>query len=100
MEENLVQRIKSDPDYHRLVSTRSKYSWTLAVFMLIVYYGYVLLVAFNKDFLAWVDAAMKSGKSVDAAAAEYAIPPSYRGYTPNPDQTKLNIGVIYNELKK
>jgi uncharacterized membrane protein (DUF485 family) len=52
MEENLVQRIKSDPDYHRLVSTRSKYSWTLAVFMLIVYYGYILLIAFNKEFLA------------------------------------------------
>jgi uncharacterized membrane protein (DUF485 family) len=52
LEEALVQRIKSDPDYHRLVSTRSKYSWTLAVFMLIVYYGYILLIAFNKEFLA------------------------------------------------
>ena len=55
---------------------------------------------FNKDFLAWVTAAMKSGKTVDAAAAEYAIPQSYTGYTPNADQTKSNIGVIYNELKK
>jgi len=55
---------------------------------------------FNKDFLAWVTAAMKSGKTVDAAAAEYSIPQSYKGYTPNADQTKSNIGVIYNELKK
>jgi cyclase len=55
---------------------------------------------FNKDFLAWVTAAMKSGKTVDAAAAEYTIPESYKGYTPNADQTKSNIGVIYNELKK
>ena len=43
---------------------------------------------------------MKSGKSADAAAADYAIPPAYKGYTPNPDQTKLNVGVVYNELKK
>ena len=50
--------------------------------------------------MAWVTAAMKSGKTVDAAAAEYAIPQSYKGYTPNADQTKSNIGVIYNELKK
>jgi uncharacterized membrane protein (DUF485 family) len=52
MEDDLVQRIKSDPDYHRLVATRSRYGWTLAVIMLIVYYGYVLLIAFDKEFMA------------------------------------------------
>jgi cyclase len=55
---------------------------------------------FNKDFLAWVTAAMQSGKTVEAAAAEYTIPASYKGYTPNAEQSKSNIGVIYNELKK
>jgi len=55
---------------------------------------------FNKAFLAWVQLEMKSGKSVDEAAAEYAIPEPYKGYSPNPAQTKSNIGVIYNELKK
>jgi glyoxylase-like metal-dependent hydrolase (beta-lactamase superfamily II) len=54
---------------------------------------------FNKDFLAWVQAEMKAGKSVEAAAAEYALPASYAGYTNNPDRVKLNIGVIYDELK-
>jgi len=54
---------------------------------------------FNKDFLAWVQAEMKAGKSVDAAAAEYKIPEKYAGYTPNANQTKSNVGVIYNELK-
>ncbi len=34
------------------MTTRSRYSWTLAVIMLIVYYGYILLIAFNKDLLA------------------------------------------------
>ena len=55
---------------------------------------------FNKDFLGWVQEELKTGKSVDAATAEYAIPAKYAGYTPNAAQTKTNIGVIYNELKK
>ena len=54
---------------------------------------------FNKDFLAWVQAEMKAGKSVEAAAAEYTLPASYAGYTNNADRVKLNIGVIYDELK-
>ncbi len=56
--------------------------------------------SFNKDFLAWVRAEMKAGKSVDAAAEEYTIPGKYAGYTANPAQSKTNIDVIYNELKK
>jgi hypothetical protein len=55
---------------------------------------------FNKDFLAWATAAMKSGKSADAAAAEYTIPAAYKGYTPNADQTKSNVAVVYKELAK
>jgi len=57
-------------------------------------------VRFNTDFLAWVRAEMKAGKTVDQAAAEYAIPTKYAGYSPNANQTKTNIGVIYAELKK
>jgi cyclase len=55
---------------------------------------------FNKDFLAWVQAQMKAGKSAEAAAAEYKIPEKYAGYTNNPDRVKLNVAVIYDELKK
>src|SRR5262245_10435488 len=55
---------------------------------------------FNKDFLTWASEQMKSGKTVDEAAAAYAIPAAYKGYTPSADQTKSNIGVVYKELKK
>src|SRR5437867_11056474 len=55
---------------------------------------------YNRSFLAWVTAAMKSGKTADAAAAEYTIPAQYKGYTPNADQTKSNVAVIYKELAK
>ena len=52
MEDNLVRRIASNPRYQKLVAVRSSFGWMLAVLMLIVYYGYILLIAFNKEFLA------------------------------------------------
>jgi cyclase len=55
--------------------------------------------AFNRDFLNWVQAEKKAGKSADAAAAGYKIPEKYAGYTDNPDQVKSNVGVIYAEIK-
>ena len=52
MQEDLVQRIKANPKYQRLVSKRSTYSWTLTALMLVVYYGYILLIAFDKELLS------------------------------------------------
>jgi glyoxylase-like metal-dependent hydrolase (beta-lactamase superfamily II) len=55
---------------------------------------------FNKDFLAWVEREKRAGKSADLAAAEYSIPAAYKGYTPNADQIKQNVAVVYKELEK
>lgn len=52
MEEDLVRRIATHPKYLELRHKRTRFGWTLAVLMLIVYYGFVLLVAFDKSFLA------------------------------------------------
>ncbi len=52
MQDDLVRSISAHPDYIALRSKRGTFGWTLAVLMLIVYYGFILLVAFNKDFLA------------------------------------------------
>ncbi len=52
MEDELVRRIRANPKYERLVATRSSYGWLLTALMLVVYYGYILLVAFNKELLA------------------------------------------------
>ncbi|MFM0416611.1 Uncharacterized membrane protein, DUF485 family [Burkholderia sp. WP9] len=52
MEEDLVQRIESNPKYRQLVATRSSYGWLLAAMMMVVYYGYILLVAFGKNLLS------------------------------------------------
>lgn len=47
-----ADRIAADPNYQMLKSKRSRFGWTLAIIMLIVYYGYVLLIAFGKELLA------------------------------------------------
>ncbi|MBZ4194906.1 MAG: DUF485 domain-containing protein [Candidatus Contendobacter sp.] len=52
MQQDLVHAIKSNPKYHELVSKRSSFAWTLAAAMLVIYYGFILIIAFNKEFLA------------------------------------------------
>lgn len=52
MKDDLGDRIRANPKYQELVSKRNSYGWIMTALMLIVYYGYIMLVAFNKDFLA------------------------------------------------
>jgi len=52
MEDSLAARIAANPDYQRLKSTRSSFGWWLTLAMLVVYYGFILLIAFKKDVLA------------------------------------------------
>jgi uncharacterized membrane protein (DUF485 family) len=52
MKHELVARIKSDPNYLTLVQTRSRFGWMLTWSMLAVYYGFILLIAFNKELLS------------------------------------------------
>ncbi|MEN3363296.1 MAG: hypothetical protein V7606_570 [Burkholderiales bacterium] len=52
MESDLVQRIESNPKYQQLVAKRTSFGWTLTALMMVVYYGYILLIAFNKEFLS------------------------------------------------
>lgn len=44
-------RIRSNPKFRELVERRNRFAWTLSVIMLVIYYGFILLVAFAKGFL-------------------------------------------------
>lgn len=48
----MVARIEANPKYHELKRKRSGFGWRLTVLMLLVYYGYVGLIAFDKELLA------------------------------------------------
>jgi uncharacterized membrane protein (DUF485 family) len=52
MHEDTNARLRDNPKFQKLVSTRSTYSIVMTLAMIVVYFGYILLVAFNKDFLA------------------------------------------------
>ena len=52
MQDDMVQRILSHPKYQELKTKRSSFGWWLTLAMMVVYYGFILLVAFNKAFLS------------------------------------------------
>ncbi|HEX7438267.1 MAG TPA: DUF485 domain-containing protein [Caldimonas sp.] len=52
MDIDLVRRIASDPKYQELKAKRTRFGWWLTLAMMVVYYGFILLVAFNKEFLS------------------------------------------------
>jgi uncharacterized membrane protein (DUF485 family) len=52
MSDPVVDKIQNHPKYKELRAKRSGFGWFLAVLMLVVYYGYIALIAFNKPFLA------------------------------------------------
>ncbi len=52
MEDDLVRRIASHPKYQELKAKRSSFGWWLTLAMMVVYYGFIMLVAFNKEFLS------------------------------------------------
>ncbi len=52
MQDDLVHRIASHPQYLELKAKRSRFGWWLTAAMMVVYYGFILLVAFNKEWLS------------------------------------------------
>lgn len=52
MQANIYEKIRANPKYQQLRKTRNSYGWIMTILMLVVYYGYIALIAFNKSFLA------------------------------------------------
>jgi uncharacterized membrane protein (DUF485 family) len=51
MDERALARIQGDPNYIKLVAERKSYGWTLAIVMLVLYYGFIAIVAFDPLFM-------------------------------------------------
>ena len=49
---DMVARIQANPKYRELRSKRSSFGWWLTLLMMVVYYGYIALIAWNKPFLS------------------------------------------------
>jgi uncharacterized membrane protein (DUF485 family) len=51
MSDDATQRIKHHPKFLELERKRSRFSWGLSAAMLVIYYGYILVVAFAPSVL-------------------------------------------------
>ena len=51
MDARSLEAIQRDPDYKELVRRRSSFGWTLSAIMLVIYFGFILLVAYAPKFL-------------------------------------------------
>ncbi|WMT73352.1 DUF485 domain-containing protein [Bradyrhizobium sp. Ash2021] len=48
---NSYEKIEQDPNYQELVRRRSSLGWTLSAVMLVIYFGFILLVAYAPKLL-------------------------------------------------
>ncbi|MCE4222215.1 DUF485 domain-containing protein [Methylobacterium sp. C25] len=47
-----LERVTSNPTFQTLVSERTRFGWILTILMLVVYFGFIGLIAFDKQLLA------------------------------------------------
>ncbi len=52
MDVSTLKRIGADPNYQKLVSERKTFGRTLAIIILVLYYGYIAIVAFAPGVIA------------------------------------------------
>jgi uncharacterized membrane protein (DUF485 family) len=52
MDDRTVQLIRSNPAFAALERRRNAFAWALCALMLVIYYGFILLVAFAPGLLA------------------------------------------------
>jgi len=51
MTKEQIEQIKNNPKYQELVTKRSKFAWTLSIIMLVVYYAFIMTIAFSPETL-------------------------------------------------
>ena len=52
MDISALKRIEADPNYQKLVKDRKAFGWTLAIIILVLYYGFIAIVAFAPDIIS------------------------------------------------
>ncbi|MDM8559422.1 DUF485 domain-containing protein [Candidatus Parabeggiatoa sp. HSG14] len=52
MQQELVDKIKNNPKYQELISKRTRFAWILSIIMLMIYYAFIMVIAFTPTSLA------------------------------------------------
>ncbi len=51
MSSAVYARIRENPKFQELVVRRSRYSWFLSILVVVIFYGFVMVVAFNPKLI-------------------------------------------------
>lgn len=51
MKAEVLKKLKENPRLWELIEKREKFSWTMAIIMLVVYYAFILTIAFDPQLL-------------------------------------------------
>lgn len=65
MQDHTIERIQQNPKFQELVQKKSSLSWLLSVVMLVIYYGFILVIAFSPATL---------GQSLSGGVTTIGIP--------------------------
>jgi len=47
MTQETIERINNNPKYQKLVTSRSRFAWILSIIMLVIYYAFIMVIAFE-----------------------------------------------------
>lgn len=70
MQDSMLQRIAASPAYRELRARRLRFGWTLTIALLVVYYGFIGIIAFDKTLFA---ARLGSGVVTWGIPAGFAV---------------------------
>jgi uncharacterized membrane protein (DUF485 family) len=51
MTQEMIEHIRNNPKYQQLVKTRSTFAWRLSLVMLVIYFAFILTIAFDPSLL-------------------------------------------------
>jgi uncharacterized membrane protein (DUF485 family) len=52
MSQHIYDKVRANPKFAELVQKRSSFAWKLAIIMLVVYYAFILVIAFSPSLFA------------------------------------------------
>ncbi len=61
----MVEKIKANPSYQKLITERGAFAWKLTITILVVYYAFILFIAFSPETL---------GASISGGLTTWGIP--------------------------
>jgi uncharacterized membrane protein (DUF485 family) len=71
-----AEHIRNNPKFRELVAKRNAFAWTLSAIMLIIYFGFIAVTAFNR---AWLGTRVSLTLNLSAASTPSAMLKSAKG---------------------